>query len=101
MIPTIRTLSLILALLATPAMAVTSTVRFVLDNAHWTDLGPGPLLLGFKGAGVFAVSDTTPTIPLTEGFTMISGDSRYITAASHVWAMSLNNQPANAYVSAY
>ena len=85
-----------LALLASPASAVTTT-KFVLANAGWTDLGTGPLLLGFAGSGVYAISDTTPSFK-GEGFTMISGDSVSLNTASHVWAMSPSSSGVSAYV---
>jgi hypothetical protein len=92
-------LALVMAL-AAPALAVT-TAKFTLTNAAWTDLGAGPLLLTFKGSGVFAVGDATPSIPKSEGFTMISGDSFYINSTSHVWGMAQGAPSVTAYVSAY
>ena len=97
----IRTLALLSLLLVSPLMAATTTTRFALTNTAWTDLGAGPMLLSFKGSGVFAVADTTPAIPLGEGFTMISGDSFYISSTSHVWGMAQGSAGVNAYVAAY
>ena len=95
-----RALALFL-LLASPLMAATATVKFTLSNTAWTDFGAGPLLLSFKGAGVYAVGDVAPTIPTTEGFTMISGDSFYVSSTSHVWGMAKDNKGVTAYVAAY
>ena len=76
-----------LSLMASPAFAV-ATTKSVLANTAWTDLGVGPLLLCFKGAsGVYAISDTTPSL-VNEGFTMLSGDSVSLKTTSHVWATS-------------
>ena len=86
--------------LAAPALAV-ATAKFTLTNTAWTDLGAGPLLLNFKGSGVFAVADTTPSIPLSEGFTMLSGESFYVSTTSHVWGMAQGNPSVTAYVAAY
>ena len=93
-------LALVLALTVAPALAV-ATAKFALTNTSWTDLGAGPMLLTFKGNGVYAVSDATPTIPLTEGFTMITGESFHIATTSHVWAMATSNLGVTAYVAAY
>jgi hypothetical protein len=85
-----------LAIIA-PALAVVTT-RFALTNTAWTDLGTGPMLLTFNGLGVFAISDTSPSIPLTEGFTIISGESFDISTTSHVWGMAKSSSGINAYV---
>jgi hypothetical protein len=81
--------------------AATATVKFTLDNTHWVDLGAGPMLLTFRGTGVYAVGDVTPAIPTTEGFTMISGDSFYVSSTSHVWGMAKGSAGVTAYVAAY
>jgi hypothetical protein len=90
-----------LVLSLTSAMAAVVTTKFVLNNTSWTDLGAGPMLLGFSGGGVYAVGDTTPTIPKSEGFSIPSGESFYISSTSHVWGMSRDVFNVNAYVSAY
>jgi hypothetical protein len=82
------------------AMAVVTT-KFVLDNTTWTDLGAGPMLLGFTGGAVYAIGDTTPTIPKSEGFTIPSGESFKVDTTSHVWGMAKDVFGVNAYVSAY
>ena len=88
------------ALSLTAAMAVTTT-KFVLNNTSWTDLGAGPMLLGFTGGAVYAIGDTTPTIPKSEGFTIPSGESFKVDTTSHVWGMAKDVFGVNAYVSAY
>jgi hypothetical protein len=97
--PFVLALALFLSLTA-PSLAVT-TAKFTLVNTAWTDLGPGPMLLSFKGSGVFAIADTAPAIPLGEGFTMISGDSFYVSSTSHVWATTQGAAGVVAYVAAY
>lgn len=84
----------------TSAFAVVTT-KFVLNNTSWTDLGAGPMLLGFSGGGVYAIGDTTPTIPKSEGFTIPSGESFKVDTTSHVWGMAKDVFGVNAYVSAY
>ena len=84
-----------LSMLASPLLAATATTKFVLTNAAWTDLGAGPLLLSFKGDGVYAVSDTVPS--LTGGFTRARGGSIPIDTASHVWAMAASANGAAVY----
>jgi hypothetical protein len=96
----LKMLALLSLFLASPLAAAT-TAKFTLTNTAWTDLGAGPLLLSFKGSGVFAVADTTPTLSLGEGFTMISGDSFYINSTSHVWGSAKGAPGVTAYVSAY
>jgi hypothetical protein len=92
--------SLMLLSLTALVFAV-STVKFTLSNTSWTDFGAGPMLLTFRGTGVYAVSDVTPAIPTTEGFTMISGDSFYVSSTSHVWGMAQGTAGVTAYVAAY
>ena len=92
-----RAFALVSLLLASPAFAV-STAKFTLNSASWTDLGAGPLLLSFTGSGVFAIGDAAPVIPLSEGFTMIAGESVNVSTTSHVWAMAKGAPSANAYV---
>ena len=84
-----------LSMLASPLLAATATTKFVLTSAAWTDLGAGPLLLSFKGDGVYAVSDTVPS--LTGGFTRARGGSIPIDTASHVWAMAASANGAAVY----
>jgi hypothetical protein len=84
----------------TPLFAVT-TAKFAVTNAAWTDLGAGPMLVSFRGDGAFAVGDITPTIPVGEGFSILSGDSFKVDSTSHVWATSKTNSGVTAYVSAY
>ncbi len=88
---------LALALLgASPAWAI-ATTKFTLTNGSWTDLGAGPLHLTFKGAGVYAVADATPTLPAGEGFRIASGDSVNVRTSSHVWAMAQGAAGVTAY----
>ena len=63
------------------------TTKYTFTNASWTDLGAGPLLLGFNGVGVFAVSDTTPLLG-AEGFGIRAGRSSPLKTTSHVWGSS-------------
>jgi hypothetical protein len=79
----------------------TTTTKFSLTNSGWTDLGAGPLLLGFTGAGVFAIGDVTPVIPISEGFTVVRGEAFRVETSSHVWAMASGASGVTAYVSAY
>ena len=85
------------AFAVTTAFADT-TGRIALSSSAWTDLGTGPLLLKFSGDAVYAIGDTTPTIPLHEGFTIRAGKSARILTPSHVWAMAKGNSGAFAYV---
>lgn len=94
-------LAALFALSLTAAAMAASTTKFVLTNSAWTDLGAGPMLLGFTGGGVYAIGDTTPAIPKSEGFSIPSGESFYISSTSHVWGMSRDMFNVNAYVSAY
>ena len=89
------------ALSLTAVLAATVTTKFVLNNTSWTDLGAGPMLLGFTGGAVYAIGDTTPTIPKSEGFTIPSGESFKVDTTSHVWGMARDAFSVNAYVSAY
>jgi hypothetical protein len=82
------------------AKAAVTTVKYPVSGA-WVDLGAGPLRLGFTGDGVYAIADTTPAIPKSEGFSIPSGKSARVETTSHVWAMSKSNFGVNAYVSAY
>jgi hypothetical protein len=94
--------ALFLAALASPAGAVTTVKTAVLSTA-WTDLGAGPMLLSFTGVAYFAVADTTPvaTIPVGEGFQILSGSSFRIDSTSHIWVSSPGNAGVNAYSSVY
>ena len=83
-----------------PAFAAT-TGKIALTGSAWTDLGAGPMLLGVTGGAVYAIGDTTPAIPKSEGFSIPSGESFYISSTSHVWGMSRDVFNVNAYVSAY
>jgi hypothetical protein len=93
-----RFLAVFLAFLltATAAEAATTT-KFTVTNAAWTDLGAGPMLLSFRGTGVYAVSDTTPSL-VQEGFGVAMGDSVAINTTSHVWAMAKDAANVDAYV---
>jgi hypothetical protein len=93
-------LAVLFVLSLTAAFAVVTT-KFVLNNTTWTDLGAGPMLLGFTGGAVYAIGDTTPTIPKSEGFTIPSGESFKVDTTSHVWGMARDAFSVNAYVSAY
>ena len=94
-------ISALLLVSIAPLEAVT-TAKFSVSNAAWTDLGAGPMLLSFRGSsGVFVVADTTPAIPIGEGFTIMAGDSMRVESTSHVWAASKDNLGVVAYVSAF
>ena len=94
-------LAALLLLASTPAWAVV-TNKTALSNAGWTDLGAGPALLSFKGGAVFVVADTTPsTIPIGEGFQILSGSSFRVDSASHIWGSASGGSAASAYFSAY
>lgn len=97
----IRAPAIFLLLLVSPLMAATTTAKFTLNNSNWVDLGAGPLLLSFNGSGVYAISDTTPTLPKSEGFGIPNGKSAHIDTTSHVWAMAQGAPNVTAYVAAY
>jgi hypothetical protein len=92
-----KKLAFVFALLAclaclapTPAEAAT-TSKVTVTNTAWTSLGAGPLVLTFRGDGVYAVSDTIPvgsSPPLAEGLKVPAGTSVVVNTASNVWAMS-------------
>jgi hypothetical protein len=85
-------------LAAAPLQAATTTSKYTVDNTAWTDLGSGPLLLSFKGDGVYAIGDTAPTLPVTQGFTVPAGATSKIKSTSHVWAMARGAASVLAYV---
>jgi hypothetical protein len=88
---------LALAVSAAPALGAVATTKYALTNSGWTDLGAGPLLLGFNGTGVFAIGDTTPTL-VDEGFGIRAARSFPVKTTSHVWARAT---PGAFSVSAY
>ena len=77
-------------------MAV-ATAKFSLTNAGWTDLGAGPMLLTFRGVGVYAVGDAAPAW-LAEGFSRSRGGAIRLTTTSHVWASASGAAGVDAYV---
>jgi hypothetical protein len=90
-------ISVLLLALASPCLAATATTKFQLTNAGWTDFGAGPLHLTFRGQGVYAIADATPTLT-GEGFRLISGDSVNVRTPSHVWGMATGAANVDAYV---
>ncbi len=84
------------ALAAAPLDAATVTTKTPLTNAGWTDLGAGPLLLSFRGSGVYQIADATPSI-VSEGFTIPQGGSVNLNTSSHVWAMAQGASGVDAY----
>jgi hypothetical protein len=89
----------LLALLLFPSLAHAQTVttKFSLNNTAWTDLGPGPLMLGITGVGVYAIGDAAPTIT-REGLNIVSGEAGPVFSASHVWAMMKDAPSGIAFV---
>jgi hypothetical protein len=87
---------LALAVSTAPTLGAVATTKYSLTNSGWTDLGAGPLLLGFNGTGVFAVSDTTPSLN-SEGFGIRAGRSFPVKTTSHVWATAPSASSVNAY----
>jgi len=90
------------AFCADTAMAAVATTKLTLNVTTWTDLGAGPLMLGYGGHGnvVYAIGDVTPTIPIKEGFVFpTTGGPKCINTASHVWAMAAVPYPTWVYVS--
>jgi hypothetical protein len=86
-----------LAVSAAPALGAVATAKYTLTNSGWTDLGAGPLLLAFRGTGVFAIGDTTPTL-VGEGFGVRPGRSKPLKTTSHVWATAKGAFGVDAYV---
>lgn len=85
-----------LAVSAAPALGAVATTKYSLTNSGWTDLGAGPLLLAFRGTGVFAVGDTTPSLG-GEGFGVRTGRSFPLKTTSHVWARAPGAFGVDAY----
>lgn len=77
--------------------AQTATVKTQLNNTSWANLGAGPLLLSPNGQVVYAVSDSTPTIPNTEGFPLQNDVATTVNTLSNVWAMAVNATPTYVY----
>ena len=88
------------ATIVSPLAAAVGTTKYTLTNSAWTDLGAGPLLLSFRGRGVYAIGDTTPAL-LGEGFTRARGGTIRVSTTSHVWAMSASAANVDVYVSPY
>jgi hypothetical protein len=89
------------ALFASTGAGAVATTKITLSATAWSDLGVGPLMLGYGGHGnvVYAIGDVAPTIPLKEGFVFpTTGGSRCINTASHVWAMAAVPYPTWVYV---
>ena len=87
-----------LALLAASAsFAAVATVKTTLNGATWVDLGAGPAMVGASGAVVFAIGDTTPTIPIQQGF-VLGVNPQCVNTTSHIWGMSQNTFAAWAFV---
>ena len=94
----IRVLACLFALLAVvSANAAVVTTRTPVTNAAWLDLGAGPMMLSFKGTGAYAIADTTPTIPASEGFSIAAGDTAKIKSTSHVWVMATSAAEVTAF----
>jgi hypothetical protein len=89
----------LLAFLLFPSLAHAQTVttKFSLNNTAWTDLGPGPLMLGINGIGVYAIGDAAPTVT-REGLNIVSGEAGPVFSASHVWAMMKDAPSGIAFV---
>jgi hypothetical protein len=87
--------------LVSPLAEAVATAKYALTNTGWQDLGVGPMLLSFRGNGVFAVGDVTPVIPVGEGFSVLSGASYRVETASHVWGSATGSAGVTVYVSAY
>jgi hypothetical protein len=85
------------AAIVSPLSAAVVTNKFTLANTAWTDLGPGPMLLSFRGQGVYAIGDVAPAL-LGGGFTRARGGSIPVNTTSHVWAMSASAANVDVYV---
>ena len=85
-----------LAVSTAPALGAVATTKYTLTNSGWTDLGVGPLLLAFRGVGVFVVGDATPSLN-AEGFGIRAGRSFPLKTTSHVWARAPGAFSVDAY----
>jgi hypothetical protein len=93
-----RVVLVLLALSAVSSALAVATVKTALNSATWTDLGAGPSMVGASGSVVFAIGDTTPTIPINQGFVLGVGP-QCVNTTSHLWGMSANAFPAWVFVS--
>ena len=88
-------------LLATSTLGAVATSKITLSTTTWSDLGVGPLIVGYGGHGnvVIAIGDLTPTIPIKEGFVFpTTGGPKCFNTASHVWAMTTTPYASWIYV---
>jgi hypothetical protein len=96
-------LACLACLAASPASAIT-TSKVTVNNSAWTSLGTGPLIVTFRGDGVYAVSDTTPvgsSPPLAEGLKVPAGTTVVVSTNSTVWAMSTSPLGVDVYTAPY
>ena len=67
-----------------------STTPVALSTSAWTDLGPGPMMIGANGARLaIAIADTQPALA-TAGFGLDTSDGpAHVPRATHVWALAM------------
>jgi hypothetical protein len=79
-----------------PLAAAVVTTKYLVANSAWTDLGAGPMLLSFRGDGVYAIGDTTPSLA-DEGLHIRVGDSLPLSTTSHVWVRATSANSVSVY----
>lgn len=88
----------LLALAAPQLARAAATVAVSVPNSGWTLLGAGPIQITPNGAITYAISDTTPVIPITGGFKIAANSTVTISTQSNVYAVATGSPVVTIYV---